>query len=176
MPRAATFARAPAAYGTGTSRDGATSDDGSSSLVGVEQHATLTPNKHTLQNYNNRVAIVAERQENATITLLPVYAPSDTSSNSVGSTAWKHFAKTGTFPPLDTNTNTTNNNNTSSSTNTNTNTKTKTNADAKWGQPLYVPGVLNEMASAVANWPSRHWWQATLPEHFGSWWHGTRKS
>jgi uncharacterized protein (DUF608 family) len=97
------------------------------SLEGLEQHTKdkkLTPNKLTMQQYNSRVAIMAQKQdEHDQVTLLRSYA---VASDTDGVAAWRSFATTGGFP---------------SSTDSQT-------------QPLYEPSVsgtaAEEVASAVA--------------------------
>jgi non-lysosomal glucosylceramidase len=70
-------------------------------MTGVEQRASagrLSPHKLTMQQYNDRVVVMAEKLEGDRVTLLRSYAPSQTDASSEGVRAWKAWAKTGEFP------------------------------------------------------------------------------
>lgn len=71
-------------------------------MSGVEQRATaghLSPNKLTMQQYNNRVAVLVEQLEQSDqVSVLKSYAPSQTDASSAGVKAWQAWAKTGRFP------------------------------------------------------------------------------
>ena len=98
-------------------------------LSGLEQHTVdkkLVPNKLTMQQYNSRVAILAQREHgDDEVTLLQSYGVKESSTGVAG---WQSFAKTGRFPKSELTTQT---------------------------QPLYTPladggSPAQEMASAVA--------------------------
>ena len=71
------------------------------SLAGVEQRASaghLSPNKLTMQQYNNRVAVLVEKEDGDEVSLLTSYAPSQNSSDSSAVAAWRQWATSGRFP------------------------------------------------------------------------------
>ena len=71
------------------------------SLTGVEQRATagkLSPNKLTMQQYNDRVAVLVEKQDGDEVSLMTSFNPSLNGSSSKGVEAWKAWAGSGRFP------------------------------------------------------------------------------
>jgi non-lysosomal glucosylceramidase len=68
----------------------------SGSFAGLRQYANtaIVPKKWTFQNYNNQVAILAESQGTGSVSVLPVYDPTN------GSSAWSPFVSSGAFGTL----------------------------------------------------------------------------
>ena len=100
------------------------------SLAGFEQRASagqLFPNKLTMQQYNNRVAVLVEKEDGDEVSLLTSYIPSQNSSDSNAVAAWKEWATSGRFPS--------------------SNSFARDHSEA---EPLYIAPSGPEAASAVA--------------------------
>ena len=71
-------------------------------LEGLEQHlaghAPLKPNKLTMQQYNDRVAVMVQKEGADTVSLLKAYPVGGGPSAAAAVAAWKAWAATGSFP------------------------------------------------------------------------------
>eukprot|EP01052_Picozoa_sp_SAG31_P006516 SAG31_NODE_300_length_18109_cov_47.887285_21_plen_483_part_00 len=70
-------------------------------MTGIEQRVTagkLSPNKLTMQQYNDRIAVLVEKHAGDQVSFIGSYAPSHNISSSKGVIAWKTWAGTGRFP------------------------------------------------------------------------------